>query len=106
MFFTLSKSAWLKELVSADYVDELGLGMEDFGDSGGDPTFPARTGDEKSASVIAGGAGAQVVEVKAIEVHHLEDPVAILLYRRNGEDRWARREDQDSRKCKACRSWE
>ena len=48
--------------------------------------MPARTSDQKSASVIAAGAGAEVVKVEAVEVHHLEDPVAILLDRRDGED--------------------
>src|ERR1700722_8348014 len=71
---------------SADDVDELRFGVENFGDSGRNRTSPSWACDQKSTSVIAAGAGAKVIEVEAIKVHHLENPVAPLLDGRNGKD--------------------
>ena len=76
----------VEELGAADDVDELGLRPEDFGDAGGDGTFPSRAGDEKRAAAVAGCAGAEVVEIEGVKVHHLEDPIAVLLDGRDGED--------------------
>jgi hypothetical protein len=82
----LSRVSWVKELRAAHYVDELSLGSKDLRNALRHRPLPIRTGDEVGATIVAGGAGAKIVEIKGVEVHHLEDPVAVLLDRWNGKD--------------------
>ena len=85
-FLNVVEIGGVEELGAADDVNKLGLRPENLGDAGRNGALPSRASDEKRAAVVAACPCADVVEIECVEIHHLEDPIAVFLHRWDGED--------------------